>query len=402
MNKEKQYRELSSTIISIMKDDPRIGLFLAGVNRQFVDDESDVTTAAICFRGGNICLLINSNFWSTLTEEQRNALCYHECTHLELSHLSRITRYADRYIANLAMDILINDLVPYSLPEGAITRQGFLDMGLEMEKHRELGYYYKILVSARENPSNTEISRLLEAHLDANSDLQRSHRLWGTFEGDRNADQVLEKAGIELSKGKGWDNSSFGKDSVQLTVNEKEDQIDWSTLLQLTLQQQMDFDSEQTLSKSKFSRRYGPPNPGLKLKPRPEAVVALDVSGSIGNTELEGFIGEISCIVNQTGATAQIFPFDTRVREPLDIRTGTELANLTINDVGGGTNYDCLASEELFSGQTLIIFTDGFAAEMKSSFDHSINVIWVISPNGTEPGEPCFDQLEGTVIKTRG
>jgi len=93
---------------------------------------------------------------------------------------------------------------------------------------------------------------------------------------------------------------------------------------------------------------------------------------------------------------------DTAVREPLEIRTDTELDNLKINDVGGGTNYDCLASAELFSRQTLIILTDGFAPEMQSCFDHSINVIWVISPNGAEPGEPCFDPLEGTVIKTRG
>ena len=95
---------------------------------------------------------------------------------------------------------------------------------------------------------------------------------------------------------------------------------------------------------------------------------------------------------------------DTAVREPLEIRTGTELDNLKINDAAGGTNYDCLAAEELFSRQTqtLIILTGGFAPEMQSCFDHSINVIWVISPNGAEPGEPCFDPLEGTVIKTRG
>ncbi|MEN9251180.1 MAG: hypothetical protein Q6K99_08560 [Thermostichales cyanobacterium BF4_bins_65] len=62
-----------------------------------------------------------------LTDKEKAGLMFHEVLHITLLHPDRARKLEDPYIANIAMDLIINYIIEYEyrnylkLPEGAIT-----------------------------------------------------------------------------------------------------------------------------------------------------------------------------------------------------------------------------------------------------------------------------------------
>jgi predicted metal-dependent peptidase len=70
-------------------------------------------TAAVWFDdvGDALHMEINPKFWSGLNHQQQNFIICHECFHVLLSHGSRMAAVSNPDIANVAADVVINELL---------------------------------------------------------------------------------------------------------------------------------------------------------------------------------------------------------------------------------------------------------------------------------------------------
>jgi predicted metal-dependent peptidase len=130
-------------------------------------------------------------------------------------------------------------------------------------------------------------------------------------------------------------------------------------------------------------------NPGLKIKMRQHMLLAIDTSGSVSDTELQEFMGEIHHIY-KTGVDITIIQCDTSINSIEEYKGKNEL-----NVKGrGGTEFDPVldyynANQKKYT--SLVYFTDG---ECYTSVLPKGNVLWVLSERSH-----MNESLPGKVIK---
>jgi hypothetical protein len=105
--------------------------------------------------------------------------------------------------------------------------------------------------------------------------------------------------------------------------------------------------------------------PGMKLDPMIDIAVSIDASGSMLDSMLKDFLGEVAGIMEQfPNYRIHVLSFDTQVYNPqqfdsenLDDITGYEIKG------GGGTDFDCVFEyfkENEIEPKRHIMFTDGY------------------------------------------
>lgn len=92
---------LSKTSKDLMMKEPYYGFFLILLNKLW---NAKVPTAGVSKQGINYQLVINPTFWEELSEEHRLGLLKHELLHIAFGHLGIFFKFADRKLANIAMD----------------------------------------------------------------------------------------------------------------------------------------------------------------------------------------------------------------------------------------------------------------------------------------------------------
>jgi len=93
--------------------------------------------------------MINEKFWTDLSEEHRLGLLKHELLHIAFHHLTTFTMFCDKELANIAMDMEINQYIDgHWLPEGGIDINDYDHLNLD----RKAGtiYYYDELLKAQQ------------------------------------------------------------------------------------------------------------------------------------------------------------------------------------------------------------------------------------------------------------
>ena len=135
MNKQDS---LSKTGKELMLKEPYYGIFLIMLNKVW---NKRVPTAGVSKNGINYQLIINEDFWTSLSEEHMLGLLKHELLHIAFGHLTTYFKFSNRKLANVAMDMEINQYIHKDwLPEGGIDIDNYADLNLE----RKAGcrYYY--------------------------------------------------------------------------------------------------------------------------------------------------------------------------------------------------------------------------------------------------------------------
>lgn len=105
MNKQDS---LSKTSKSLMLKEPYYGFFLLMLHKAWSDK---VPTACVSKHGINFQLTIGEKFWTDLSEEHRLGLLKHELLHIAFKHLTTFTMFSDHKMANIAMDMEINQYI---------------------------------------------------------------------------------------------------------------------------------------------------------------------------------------------------------------------------------------------------------------------------------------------------
>jgi predicted metal-dependent peptidase len=389
MDKQKSLSKISK---ELMLKEPYYGFFLIMLNKVW---RKDLPTAGVSKNGINFQLAINEDFWTSLSEMHQMGLLKHELLHIAFGHLTSFKSFKNKRLANVAMDMEINQYIDEDwLPEGGIDINDYEDLNLE----RKAGcrYYYDKLNQFQDEKNkngtcgNEEMDKLLDQI--ANGDIP-DHSTWEEFEDLSEAEQkliekqlqkVLADAKEQTIKKRG--NVPGEIEGVIVIEEIVAPKFDWRGYIR-----RFTGVSTKVFTKKirrKENRRFSD-NPGLKIKMKQHMLLAIDTSGSVSDSELQEFMGEIHHIY-KVGVDVTVVHCATSIRSIEPYKGKHE-----INVAGrGGTEFDPVldyynANQKKYT--SLVYFTDG---ECYTSVVPKGNVLWVLSERSH-----MNESLPGKVIK---
>ena len=386
-------QSLSKIGKELMLKEPYYGFFLIMLNKLW--DSKRVPTAGVSKNGINYQLAINPEFWESLSEEHKYGLLKHELLHIAFGHLTTFFKFSDRKLANVAMDMEINQYIDNQyLPEGGININDYEDLNLDTRAGCR--YYYDKLKQLQDEKNkngtcgNSPMDELLDNIESGNIP---DHSTWEEFDNlseaekqliERQLQKVLTDAQEQTIKKRG---SVPGEIQGLIIVEEiVKPKFNWRGYIR-----RFTGVSTKVFTKKirrKENRRFCD-NPGLKVKMRQHMLLAIDTSGSVSDTELKEFMSEIFHIY-KCGVDITIIQCDTTIKsiEPYK-------GKLEMNVTGrGGTEFDPVLeyfNENQKKYTSLVYFTDG---ECYTDVKPKGNTLWVLSERSS-----MNESLPGKVIK---
>jgi predicted metal-dependent peptidase len=379
----------------LMFREPFYGIFLISLNKVWT---KNVPTAGVTFRKTNHELLINPDFWTGLTPEKQQGLLKHELLHIAFFHTTDWKHLTDKKIANIAMDIEINQYIHASmLPEGGMTLDTFPELNLEPKKGTQ--YYYDKLKECQSELMD-KIKDAMEAGeseitLDNGESLLIPDHSWGDeFKELSEAEQKLAKAQTghvlkevaeQVQKSQG--NIPGELEDIIKKLSEIElPKFDWKGYIRR-------FAGKSTKVYTKKSRRKLNKRlidfPGLKIKLQKHILVGIDTSGSVNKTELKEFLNEMHHM-QKTGSEITIVQCDTAISH-----IGKFNPNQDFEVHGrGGTDFQPVIdyyNEHFQKFSCLFYLTDG---ECNAPQNAKGNILWVLSSQSE-----MNEDLPGSIIK---
>jgi predicted metal-dependent peptidase len=420
MSAQQAEEVLSRSIIKIMMDEPFYAHFLGQVSRIITHE---VTTAAVGIRNDTICLFVNADFFlnSLESNEERVAILKHEVLHLVFYHLYRFIGEKssnNALINNLAADLVVNQFVdPWPLPEGAILLDTFPQLKLEPEESVE--YYYDKLIEAKE-ACDKKIEDLLQqiencvqggdkesqkgegkSHEKLKQEIEEWQRTKNILDGQQDSglwtddhskwsdnpmdeisrqqiDNVVTKSKDRM-RPQDWNGApGWLKDHIDEMEARRKPKVDWRRTLRIFACNACRTKIKGTMKK--YSKRFGAPNPGIRIQKFQKIVAIVDTSGSMVSKEVvSSLFAEIHAIW-KAGAQVHIVECDTVVHRAYDYQ------GLIPEFVEGGGGNDCDPAFEylweyrkkgLIDG--CLFLTDGWFD--KPTIKPPCKLLWVLTPN---------------------
>ena len=421
----------------LMWKEPFFGFFLIMLNKIWTNR---VPTAGVSKNGINYQLAINENFWCDLTDDYRIGLLKHELLHITNFHLMQYFNFPDKRLANIAMDMEINQYIEKGyLPSDEMTKDeydsivenvkekvkkgledGTLDenqasqlmktipvRGIFIEDYPDLNlelkagsrYYYDKLKEAKDKKDKTGSSGdenfdQLCDQLDSGDSSVPDHSTWEEFENlpeaekkiiQQQLDRILSEAAEQTVKKRGTVPGNISDYLITLDKLEKA-KFNWRAYIRRFTGVSTKIFTKKI--RRKENKRYSD-NPGLKIKMRQHMLLAIDTSGSVSNDELKEFMNEITHI-NKCGVDITIIQCDTNIKSiaPFNPREEFKVHGR------GGTEFDPVLeyyNANLKKYTSLVYFTDG---ECYTEVKPKAPVLWVLSERSS-----MNDSLPGKVIK---
>jgi predicted metal-dependent peptidase len=386
-----KYESLSKTGKDLILKEPYYGFFLIQLNKLWSDR---VPTAGVCKHNINYQLVINTEFWESLSSEHKLGLLKHELLHIAFGHLTVFSKFSDKKRANIAMDMEINQYIDAEyLPDGGIRIENYQDLNLKLKAGCR--YYYDKLNQFQEDKDkngtcgNSNMDKLLDDMANGNIP---DHSTWEEFEDlteaeeklmDKQVQRILQEAENQVkSRGGHVPDEIKGKIILDEIVPPK---FNWREHVRRFTGVSTKIFTRKTRRKENLKF---PDNPALRIKMRQKMLLGIDTSGSVSNDELKEFMNEIHHLY-KCGVDIKILQCDTQIRSEEDYKGKFEM-----KVVGrGGTDFDPVLEyyERHKEFTSLIYFTDG---ECSTSIKPSKPVLWVLSERSNKDID-----LPGRIIK---
>ncbi len=339
-------------------------------------------------------MAFNPEFVKKLTDDEMKGVVCHEVMHVALLHLSRIIDKNNAHLWNIAVDLVVNDMLiteGLNLPKGALLPQNHtMTVGTTaihyINKKVAEEIYYELAKNAKKFPMITGF----DAHeMGGKGDD-------GTGSGNDKLGNGKAGASKELTTKTDWgkvlaEAATFAKMQGKLPAgmerlvdNALNSKINWKSLLYKYITSNI----RKGYTYSRPNRRYisqGLYMPDMKRE-NVEVVVAVDTSGSIGKEEIEQFTGEMLSIAKSFKSVKMtILACDAKVNDVIEVtrHTSNDIMNFSFKG-GGGTSHEPVfkwLDENKPNAKVIICLTDGYTTAPK---EVSYNTIWVITKGGSD------------------
>ena len=360
---------LAQATKKLMITNPFYGFVLMSLNKKFSDICS---TACVTVSGINYELLVNKDYWNSITEENQLATLKHELLHICLFHIEMHKDFSNKEVFNIASDMAVNSFIDRVEDDDFVRAE---DYGFPPEMSAKW-YYNELMKGAKgtKEITNHNTWKVVEGRSDSQKQLLHNQ-----------VDYMIKNAAESVIKSM---DSLPGemKEYIKNLLKPHPPVFNWRSYLRRLVGMAGKYYLK--TSRKKPSKRFEGAA-GLKHKHLQNLMVAIDTSGSVATEELAEFYAEIKHIAS-AGADIDIVECDAGIAATYPFKKW---------DGGvhgrGGTSFKPVF--DLFNGRSkkeysaLIYFTDGGAPidGLKSSKP----VIWVITSNGERqnyPGKVCY------------
>jgi predicted metal-dependent peptidase len=307
----------------------------------------------------------NSRFIKMLRPKEVEFLFGHEVLHCVYDHFGRRGN-RDPQLFNIANDFAVNaDLIKHRVGEKITTVPCLHDPKYDGLSSEEI---YDLLYEKAEKINMSDLlDKLIDEHLDGDGDGEGDNEGKGRpklSEADRQAirDEIKEAMLAAAATTDGAGNIPAG---VKRLIQElTEPKMNWRELLRMQLESTIKSDYT-WMRASRKGWHMDAVMPGMKLDPMIDIAVALDASGSISESMLKDFLGEVQGIMDSFPAyRIHVVTFDTEAYNPAQYNS-ENLDDICDYEVkgGGGTDFDCVFNylkENEIEPKRLVMFTDGY------------------------------------------
>lgn len=319
-------------------------------------------------------IFLNPTAVQILSPPALDGLLLHEVLHAALLHVPR-RKSRDRLLWNIAADIVVNGMVAQQkgivLPNGAVR-----DESLE---HLSVEEVYEIIQKIACTHQCTLVD-LVEA--DGDKPGERSQTALEAYWRDAMQQAI---AIAHSTQGQGSIPAGFMRELGNLT----QPQVDWrSYLWRYLVRTPTDF--------SGFDRRFI----GRKLYLETlegesvKVYVAIDTSGSIGDSELRLFLSELAGILNSyPHLDCELYYADAAIHGPYQLQPDSSLPSPV---GGGGTSFipffEVVQRRHSMDYQTgaCVYLTDGYGTF--PAVTPELPILWVVTPGGLDLKEFPFGE----------
>jgi predicted metal-dependent peptidase len=372
----------------------RIGLLLRqsffgnlATRLQLVNADEWCSTAAT----DGLKFYYNSRFIMMLKPKEVEFLVGHEVLHVVYDHIGR-RGDRDPQIWNIADDYVVNaDLKRHKIGQFITTVPCLYEQKYDGKAAEEV--YDDLMKNVQKIDISSLVDMLIDDHMDSEGDGDNE----GGGKGKRPKMSPEERERMRQEVKQAIINAAQSAEAGQLPlgverlIKQATDPVmPWSELIQTNLTSAIRTDYS-WMRPSRRGWHMDAIMPGMTPGQEIDVVVAIDMSGSISNSQAQAFLGEIGGMMDSfDGYKVHVFCFDTETYNPQDF-TSENLDSIdTYNPVGGGgTDFDAIFDYLKKIGNVpnrLIVFTDGYPCGSWGDPDYC-DTTWIIhgDPNPNPP-----------------
>jgi len=320
----------------------------------------------------------------------------HEVLHVVYDHMGRRGN-RDPEIWNIADDYAVNaDLKRHKVGEFIKTVPCLYEQKYDGKAAEEI--YDDLMKNVQKISIDDLLDQMIDDHMDDEGDGDGDQEGEGNKKGKRPSMSPEERERVRQEVKQAIINaaSSAEAGSLPLGVERLIKQhtnpvMPWRELIQTNLTSAIRTDYS-WMRPSRRGWHMDAIMPGMNPGEEIDVVIAIDMSGSISNSQAQAFLGEIGGMMNSfDGYKVHVFCFDTETYNPKDFSS----ENMDLIDEyepmgGGGTDFDCIFTYLKDIGNVpkrLIVFTDGYPFGSWGDADYC-DTTWII--HGDKNPNPPF------------
>lgn len=374
--------ELSFRMVTSGED--YYALFLSRTIREI--DFTLTYPASSVMRKGSVVFMFNPLSFLFLEELEARAMIKHEIYHIILKHHSREKVLKNKYqklAISLGMDISVNQYIT-NLPHFAERINSVnVRFNLNLRTNETLEFYVESIHEAMMKMDRKDLDMKKENGID----IETAHDRWAESETE---DEDRSRETIKAILSHAGDKGVPGEILKILETGGK-GRINWQSSVRRALRT---VPKGRRKTVARLDRRQ-PDRLDLKGELRdfaPDITVALDISGSITDKDMNGFLTEMLMLTRQHDAPIRVLECDNEVRRDYMIRSIKDIRPLL--DRRGGTRFSPVfeyIKEKNLRSTFLVYFTDGEGEEHLTISPVHFRTLWVVLGSSISLKDPRGD-----------
>jgi len=341
----------------------------------------------------------NSRFIMMLKPKEVEFLVAHEVLHVVYDHMGR-RGDRDPQIWNIADDYCVNaDLKRHKIGQFITTVPCLYEQKYDGKAAEEV--YDDLMKNVKKISMDDLIDQLLDDHLDSEDGDGEGDGEDGTGNkkgkgrpqlSDEEKERIRQEVKQAIINASSTAEAGSLPAGVERLIRQATDPVmPWRELIQTNLTSAIRTDYS-WMRPSRRGWHMDAIMPGMTPGEEIDVVVAIDMSGSISNSQAQAFLGEIGGMMDAfDGYKVHVFCFDTEVYNPQDFNSENMDGIDTYEPMGGGgTDFDAIFEYLKKVGNVpkrLICFTDGYPCGSWGDADYC-DTTWVI--HGDKNPNPPF------------
>lgn len=379
---------IESLVIEMMEnEDAFFGSFMVQTKRN-LDFSIEWPIVTIPVTDG-FKMTFNPKSFLSYTKNEMKALIKHEIYHIMFNHYERerdLRQRYDKLAVNLALDLSINQFIKNIPMEYTRIHSINMKYNLELKENMSCEYYAEVLHKAINNKKEP---LKIDTKDKSDINIKNAHDLWWQSSISQEISRNLAKT-VAINSYNGKAPDEIGK--IILGYEEKAE-ISWQKLLKKMIP------SLRAGTKNTITRRNRRQPERLDLKGElpnniPEILVAIDISASMTDEEINKIMIEILEISKSRGNIVTVIECDDDIRRIYKIRSVKDIKKRKRNN--GSTRFSPVfkyIKSNNMRNVILIYFTDGVGEKELEIRPINKNTIWVLT--GKE--ELSLDKSYGSI-----